>query len=123
MEIIRVQHRIDGNGIFNSRTKSGKARASMMVDWEILQKRHLDLFPPPYDDILIKRFPLREEFCAFKSINQFQEWVNKDEIAELIRLGFNVLLLDVSTCVIGEYQILFKKKNVIKTKDITHLFL
>jgi len=41
---------------------------------------------------------------------------------KVIKMGFKILLLDVSECMIGEYQVLFRKKNIIQSKDITHLF-
>ena len=122
MQILRVEHKIDGKGIFNSATKSGNPRLFRMKGGVRLNNRHSSKFPVPYLDKGINRSPYFYEFCAFKSVEQFQQWVTIDEIKRLIKIGFRVLLLDVKNCLVGEQQVLFEKKNIIKTRDISELF-
>ena len=67
---------------------------------------------------------LRQEniFCAFKSIDQFQEWVSPQEIKEFIKMGFEILLIDTSDHIEGMFQIIYYKEDIVQVKDITNLF-
>lgn len=122
MQILRVEHKIDNKGIFRSRTPQYNVRLHRMKGWKKLFERHRDNFPTPYLDKGINRSPIFGEFCAFKSVEQFQQWVTNDEIKGLIKIGFRVLLLEVSDCVVGKHQILFGRENVLTSKDISELF-
>lgn len=64
-----------------------------------------------------------DEFCAFKSIEEFNQWMDKAWMPELVDNDFKVLMIDVSECRIGQYQVVFKKEHILQTKDITSLFL
>ena len=46
-----------------------------------------------------------------------------EEIKEFIEMGFKVLLLDLTVCIEGDFQILFKKEDISQSKDITELFI
>ena len=122
MVIFRIEHKIDGYGMFRSRTKNCNLRAEKVKGWYLLSKRHCK-FPLPCYDAGINRMPYRDEFCAFKSKEQLNKWVSNDEIKGLIKTGFRVLSLEVSNCVVGKHQVLFEKTNIISTKDISELFL
>ena len=122
--IIRIEHK-SGNGIFRAVNRLG----NYIIDskkvgktFNKLQIRHFE-FPTPYGDSKISRFINEDEFCAFKSIEQVQQWITKDEIIALTKLDFKVLMLDVSECIEGEYQIIYEKKNILQSKDITNLFI
>lgn len=120
--IIRIEHK-SGKGIFTTKVNRRGNYLDEKYKWaNELIERH-DKFPAPYEDILINRNIKEDEFCAFKSIEQLQEWITKDEIKRLSKHNFKVLLIDVSECVIGEYQILYKKTDIIQSKDITNLFI
>jgi hypothetical protein len=113
--ILRIEHK-DGCGIFRSYA------SGCLVNAKTFHERHNN-FPSPKDDMFILRNVEDDEFCAFKSIEQLQEWVTADEIKQFIKLNCKVLLIDVSECIVGEYQILYKKENIIQTKDISELFI
>ena len=122
--IIRIEHK-SGYGIFRAVNRLGNC----IIDskkagktFNKLQIRHFG-FPTPHDDSKINRFIQDNEFCAFKSIEQVQRWITKDEIIALTKLDFKVLMLDVSECIEGEYQIIYEKENILQSKDITNLFI
>ena len=113
--ILRVEYK-DGWGMFRSGV------CSELSNYKEFIKKHKE-FPMPQNDSLIEREPYDDEYCAFKSIEQFQQWITPIEIKELIKAGCRVLLLDVVSCVIGEFQILYEKGNVVQLKNITELFI
>lgn len=113
--IIRIEDTLTELGMFRSElvdelSNSGEFR-----------RRH-GSFPTPYEDKKIGRFIEVDEFCAFQSIDQMLNWVTTAEIREFISLGADVLMLEVSDCIVGEYQIIFKKEDIIKTTIINDLF-
>lgn len=61
-------------------------------------------------------------FCAYKSVEQLQEWITPDEMQVLIANGYKVYLLELSECYEGRDQIAFQKSNVKQKTDITNLF-
>ena len=124
--ILRIEHPETGYGIFTSSSteigKLMKTGADWLLDRAYFYDRH-DKFPTPSHDHGLKPYiRCLDDFCAFKSIEEFQQWILPEETKQFIKMGFKILLLDVSECMIGEYQVLFRKKNIIQSKDITHLF-
>ena len=122
--IIRIEHK-SGYGIFRATDRLGNEIIHTKKHenkFKHLVRRHYD-FPTPFRDSKIDRYIEPEEFCAFKSIEQVQQWITKDEIIALTKLDFKVLMLDVSECIEGEYQIIYEKKNILQSKDITNLFI
>jgi len=113
--ILRVEY-TDGWGIFRSQAWRQLSNSEDFIN------RHKE-FPTPQYDAYIDREPDTDEFCAFKSIEQFQQWVTPTEIKELIKEGCKVLLLDVSAWVTGEFQMLYRKENIVQSKDISELFI
>jgi hypothetical protein len=88
-------------------------------------------FPTPWDDrlegdnyynYLDLDKDYKEWFCAYKTIEQIQEWIMPDEIDYFVSKGFRLLLLKVSEYQIGEKQVLFTRESIIKQEDITSLF-
>lgn len=124
MYIIRIENEKDGLGIFHSRNKSDKVFGNL-YKFKSLTNRHHKLFPPPQYDKCIQRYPNSDEFCAFKSTKQMEEHITKHEIKKLIKSGFIILLIKINKnkCEIGEYQILFKKKDIISCTNITELYI
>lgn len=118
---IRIEHPKDGNGIFHSFNGIYPVLRTLS-NYSQFTDRHSS-FLSPREDKLINRWPERDEYCAFKSASQLKKWVSKKELKEFINLGFKVLELHISECMIGEYQILYKKSNVYKTNDITSQFI
>lgn len=117
--IVRIEH-ISGDGIWRAENKNGVVyildNLSNYLDFSARHK----YFKTPFKENL--DFVSGKHFCAFKSIDQLQEWVFPEEIRELLNLGFKVLLLDVSEWLEGEHQICFQKEHIIKSKDISELF-
>jgi hypothetical protein len=116
MLVVRVQNRETGIGFFKS---------SVLLNTKGLYDvcpRHRD-FNTPQEDGLDVRLDKKEWFCAYKSIEQFQQWVMLSEVRVLISIGFDVLLLDVEDFQIGEHQVIFTKQSITSTKIINELFL
>lgn len=117
--ILRVEHPYDGKGIWRSKDENECYRVLKLSRYIAFSQRHCKFSTPEHDNLPMDL----EHFCAFKSIEEFQKWVNPTEIKEFINMGFKVLLIDVSTCFVGEFQIIFKKENILQTKDISNLFI
>lgn len=117
--IIRVEHPDDGLGIWNHYGDDIFTRDMDDAGLGNLSDRHFNFNDPSEDGIGIKS----NEFCAYKSIDQIQQWIRGDEFAILAAEGFQVLLLEVSHCRIGRDQAVYRKEDIISSKDITSLFI
>ena len=117
--LIRIQHN-NGKGLFRALDTKGECILESLHCYEALTYKHWE-FPSPLEDNLLNGIS-KKEFCAFKSIEQVKQWIEPEWFNEIIKAGFKVLLLDVSDCREGEYQILYKKEDVLQTKDIPELF-
>lgn len=62
-------------------------------------------------------------FCAYKTVEQFQEWVKQDEIEFFVSKGFRVLMLEVTDYQEGRKQVIYTKESIKKTTDITNIFI
>ncbi len=123
--IIRVEHPADGKGMFNSyiQTPDGEVeyRRNVYKGLEPLFKRHQDSFPTPQED---GEYDMEsDDFCAFKNIEQIQQWIKPKEFKLLSKAGFKMLMIDVTTCIELANQIIYKKYNILQSKDITSLFI
>lgn len=116
MLVIRLERR--GRGIFRPTNKS--IYKSAVFKRVII--RHGN-FNTPFLDGLNMGLDAKEWFCAYKSVEQLQEWLELDEIKYFITKGFKVLMLEVSEFQVGRDQIIFTKEGIISSKDISSLFL
>lgn len=121
MKVIRVENK-KGFGMFNC------CRSAYDIDGlQDLCKRHFDKcsplpFPRPEEDNLPEYQPGSDWLCAFKSLEQFNSLITREEAKILIKNGFKILILDVENYREGGNQFLFKR-NSIKTKTcINKLF-
>jgi len=118
--IIRIEH-TTGWGLWRAALDPFTSIIEVLDCYEEIAAKHRNMPTVPSDPGLGYRDD--DEFCAFKSIEEFNQWMEKSWIPELVNNGFKVLMIDVSECRIGEYQVVFKKENILQTKDITSLFL
>lgn len=128
--IIRIEHPIDGKGLFNSADENDIDRIDKHSNSQIIYDRHFDhsKFPNYGSDLeLIKhidRETLRNYHFAFLSLDQLQEALTKEELKEFIEvLGFKVLMLDVTDYFESKFQVVFNKESIITSKDISFMFL
>lgn len=124
MQAIRIEHAL-GWGMFRAEDKDGNyINDEDIVGDELSEmfKRHYADFPIPQMDSGILREPEDDEFCAFKSLEQLDQWVTPDEIRELIKRGFTVFIIELEEATIGEYQILYKKEDVLAKLEINDLY-
>lgn len=117
--VIRIEHTDTGWGIWRSTDKSGKFHIEKLSNYSEFEKKHKK-FPIPSQDELERE---KDDFFAFKSLEQMKEWVTPEELKEFISLGFKVYLFDLGIWQEGKYQIMFKQKDVLQKKDITQLFI
>ena len=114
--IVRIEHK-SGIGIWQSGVYRELSNRIEFCD------RH-DEFPLPYEETprLYTELDKKEWFCAFKTIEQMNEWVTQTEMKEFIDLECSVIVLDVSEWQEGKHQILYTKESIISQRDISDLF-
>jgi hypothetical protein len=116
--IIRIEY-FDGNGLWQSVDNDGNiVYRTFSFKLDLIRKH--DKFPTPQQEGLIIN---DDDYCAFKSIDQLNQWIDKEWFNEIINKGFKILMIDVSKCIEGDYQILYKKEDILQTKDISSLFI
>ena len=121
--IIRIEHPYTGIGIFRNTGRLSICKKG----FKRLIKRHTDNFAAPRNDTFkdgFKCFYILDNnyFCAFKSVEQVKKWITNNEMKRLIKLGYEVLMIEVSECHEGVFQIIYDKANIINTTDITDIF-
>lgn len=119
--VIRIEHPSDGKGIWRSKGNNEKAIWEDFSFINELESKHED-FPTPYAEKLLT-FTDSSYFCAFKSIEQINQWIEKEWWKEIISFGFKIYMIDLSEYLEGEYQICYQKQYILQQKDITSLFL
>lgn len=112
---IRVEH-TDGIGMFIARDRPH----SVQYTCPSVSDRH-NRFNTPYEDG-IKGFTT-DHFCAYKSVEQFKEWVLDEEVNVLIDNGFSIFLLTLRDSLSGSHQVVYLKSDVLDKRDITSLFV
>lgn len=130
-KLIRVEH-ADGYGMF--RRKEDRYILGKCKNTDQMRELHCD-FPTPTKDNGFKYLDLSWEefdrfmegkFCAFKTLDQFYQWVIKDELTWLLKNhDFKVITIEIDDKYIweGEYQVLYRKEDVMYVENITSLFL
>jgi len=110
--VVRVEK--DGVGIFCNDT------IIYTPEVRSIYRRHSEDFPNPmgegleFDD---------DWFCAYKTVDQFKEWVRTDEMIDLIEQGFRAYMIEVSNFQEGEYQVIYTKDSIVTKTDITNIFI
>ena len=124
--IIRIEH-VSGNGLWRAKDSCGRCVSDEFTFIDELRCKHYD-FPTPFEDTNIDTsitfYNIKsDEFCAFKSVEQIQQWIEKEWFIEIIKHDFKILLIDVSECIELKHQIIYKKEHVLQVKNISNLFL
>lgn len=132
MQVIRIEHKESENGIFMHKTEWGYFAMTVLPT---LFRKHCSEFPVPNQESNVmflkngmkpKKLELYKDnkiwFCAYKTIEQLQEWFTKYQITTIIQHGFNIWLLEVSEFQEGNYQILYTKESIISKQKINSLF-
>lgn len=110
IQVLRIENE-DGIGIFHGGFAFSVCRE--------VATRH-GKFPNPHQEGLKMN---GQWFCAYKTIEQIQEWIMPDELRMLPECGYRVYLLTVTNYQIGNYQVIFTKDSIIDRKDVTELFI
>lgn len=124
-QIIRVEH-TDGQGMFfgailDLDKNEISERDTVYEFLPDLAERH-GCFRTPSEDDLDVRKDRKIWYCAYKSMDQFNEWCRKDEIKDLLTRDYKVLILDVTEYQEGKDQIIYTKESIVSSKDISELY-
>lgn len=119
--VIRIEHPKDGWGLFRSLETPCRARCSSFSFDTKMSIRHQAFNNPWCDNIPEFTY---DHHCAFKSLDQLRDWLDDDWIKEIINEhGFRVYMIDLSDWLEGEMQVVYRKSDILQTKDISNLFL
>ena len=132
--VIRVQDKY-GRGMFQY-GNSDLMRSLGVYDipqLTSLANRHLN-FPNLWLDKKLVKFlegKLGKDFeagkldyrFAFKNLDQFEEWVLREEVAVLNDYGYRVYKIETDDFKESDFQVLFNVNSIKSVTDITDLFL
>jgi hypothetical protein len=125
LQVVRLQHKTSGVGIFrcglfNEEYINMTDEEKCMYDDFNLRHRN---FPTPSTEGLSMYRNDRKWFCAYKTVEQLQQWLMPNEIRFLISKDFDVLLLTVNEYQVGEHQVVFTRESVQESTVINSLFI
>lgn len=132
--VIRVQDKY-GRGMFQYGNYD-LMRTAGVYDIDRLQSladRHLH-FPNLWADTKLVKFlekKLGKDFeagtleyrFAFKNLDQFEEWVLREEVAILNEYGYRVYKIETDDYKESDFQVIFNVNSIKSVTDITDLFL
>lgn len=123
--LIRVEH-TDGFGMFRYNDDVDEPVRRYMIgdskETNIIWEKHMNMPTPGNDGIGL----CSADFCAFRTMKEFQVFTDKEEIKFLItQHDFKVLVLEVPNdkIKVGGHQSCYRKEDVVSTNDISSLFL
>lgn len=132
--VIRVQDKY-GRGMFQYGNHDNFKTAGVydIPQLTSLADRHL-LFPNLWLDTKLVKFlekKLGKDFeagkldyrFAFKNLDQFEEWVLREEVAILNDYGYRVYKIETDDYKESDFQVLFNVNSIKSVTDITDLFL
>ena len=121
MELIRIEHILDGKGPFASRKHILDCCVIVCTLNPILQsfERKADELPHPYTEQL----PITDHYFAFISLDSLLKYVSKEVLWELFILGFRVYKIEVLSANLGKDQASFQIKHLSNKQDITESIL
>ncbi len=117
--IVRIEH-ISGNGIWQSYV-DGDIDRPFYDEFSFsseLKSKHVYMNTPQEDGLDMTS----QHYCAFKSIEQMNQWIEKEWYKELFEHDFKVLSIQVSDYQESMDQVIFKKRDIISSTDISDLF-
>ena len=121
IQVVRIEHNETGYGIFLS--KNGYSfNCNRLSCYNSLINRHGKMLTPGGEGLNLSKND-KEWFCAYKNIEQFSNWIDKDWVEEILSVGFDIYLLSVTEYQIGRDQVIFTKESIIKKEIINSLFI
>lgn len=113
----RIEYK-DGYGPFRSQIGGGIRPHYAMKDFYDMIYSH-NSFPSIHEE----RVGLGLNwFCAYKSENQLLEYC-RGSLEKMIKCNFEIYEVKVKDGIVTNYQILFKKKNIVEKRKITKKIL
>lgn len=114
MECIRIEHKSDGLGIFQYRhcfDENNNKIHNTLTMWPEISNRHANFNSPHEDDLDLFK-DKKKWYCAYKSIEQMQQWITPKELKDLISKGYIIKLLNVEEYQLGKHQIIYTKQSI-----------
>ena len=74
---------------------------------------NMDEYPSPENDKGIRRDPCHDEYCACCSLEQLHYWFTAEDAEILANKKVFPYMIEVSECVVGDKQVLFKKEDML----------
>ncbi len=118
MKVVRIEHPDTGCGLWQTEINGYVVYRNLSFLNDLVDKH--ESFPIPNEDGLYRE---NHHFCAFKSIEQANEWIESEWWNEILSLGFKIYLIELSAWLEGEYQIMFEKQHIVQSEDISSLFV
>lgn len=112
MVVVRIER--NGRGFFRPSNK----KIYKLGWYNEIMCRHRD-FNIPREDGLDLTQDNKEWFCAYKCLDDLDNWVTEEEVQRLINYGFRVYLITVSEFQEGDHQVIFTKEGILEKQDIT----
>lgn len=125
MKVVRIEHPSCGVGMFRYSDLSEERLEEYSCDLEPINSRHSDMPTPSEDSIdndAIRK--LGNWRCAYFDVSELNRWVRSSEIEVLVKKwGFRVYEISVKAPLVGNYQVVYGVKNIIKKVDITNTLI
>jgi len=124
MQIIRIEHS-DGQGLFMSYIFNEEGEETGRRFYVVsnllysVSQRHNDFHTPEEEGLILIR---GVDFCAYKSLEQLNQWIMPEELKIIINHGFSVYMIEIDIFQQGNHQIVYKKKDILTKTDISSLF-
>ena len=132
-QVIRIEHPDDNLGIFNSGGETARIRSHSCFNTIIERHKDETRYPSYHKDYKLQNQLDFIEGCtsyiykyrfAFHSLEVLNEAFTREELMEVIQdLGFRVYILEVSSWIESEYQVIFKPEYITSRKDISFMFV
>lgn len=125
MKVVRIEHPSCGVGIFRYVDLSKRRLKKYYRDLQPINSRHYDMPAPSGDSIDSDAIhALKNWRCAYFDVSELNRWVKSSEIEVLVkRWGFRVYEISVKAPLVGNYQVVYGVKNIIKKVDITNTLI
>lgn len=119
-KLIRIEHPKSGKGMWRHNVDDIAVIRSHS-NYNNIDEKHRQM-PGLYVDNDLRFIATSEHFCAYNNMQNLERFLSKEDVQELIALGFNVLELTVKECHRSNSQAIFLKTDVIETTIINSQF-
>ncbi len=120
--IYRIEHPASGFGMWRHYSEFIGERLHRS-GFHFLDSRHGNFPTPTRDSGIYFGFIVGTHFCAYNSLEDLCRWVTKHEIKRLAKRGFKVYQIEAKRTIKGQYQTIYRKKDIKSIIDITNTLI